>query len=323
MTMTEWAENEVKLVCKDFNSYGGAPFDAALKAYKALMRCGLTGFQYPYARDILEKLINEIPLSPITDEDFVNADGFDGSNGVKTAQCRRKYSLFRDETKDGKLSYHDVRRQFCVNVENPSDSFSSGISNFIDELFPITMPYMPIKGQYKVYVKTWLTDESHGDYDVHEVIGFEDPNGKWFDYHLFEYYGDDNVEIVTSEERMEELRSKRIDSLEDNVLKHLSFVITDLYSEEISKREDYIKIESICNDVIKKYHQSLSIYIPLLMKTNERGICYLNTFSNHRTIVKGNEQERDDLIEKEPSIKELIEIVETIKKEIRETLKTE
>ena len=323
MTMIEWAENEIKLVCKDFKSYGGATFDAALKAYKALMRCGLTGFQYPYARDILEKLINEIPLSPITDEDFVDANCLGVYGGVKTTQCRRRYSLFRDETKDGKVSYHDNNRCICINAENPSECFSSGVSKFIDAIFPITMPYVPIKGQYKVYVKTWLTDESHGDFDVHEVIGFEDPNGKWFDYNLFEYYGDDNVEIVTSEERVEELRSKRIDSLEANILRHLSFVITDLFSEEISKREDYIKIESICNDIIKKYQQSLNIYIPLLTKTNERGICYLNTFRNHRTIVNGNKEERDSLIEKEPAIKELIEIVETIKKEISETLKSE
>lgn len=323
MSMTEWAENEIKLVCKDFNSYGGAPFDAALKAYKALMRCGLTGFQYPYARDILEKLINEIPLSPITDEDFVDTNCLGVYGGVKTTQCRRMSSLFKDETKDGKVSYHDNNRCVCINAENPSDCFSSGVSKFIDSIFPITMPYVPINGQYKVYVKTWLTDESNGDFDVHEVLGFEDPDGKWYECHFLEYYGNDEVEATTSEERMEELRLKRIDSLEDNVLKHLSFVITDLYSEEISNREDYIKIESICNDIIKKYQQSLNIYIPLLTKTNERRICYLNTFRNHRTIVNGNKEERDALIEKEPAIKELIEIVETIKKEISETLKTE
>lgn len=323
MTMTEWAENEIKLVCKDLDSYCGAPFDAALKAYKTLMRCGLSGFQYPYARDILEKLIYQIPISPITDDDFVDTNCLGVYGGVKTTQCRRRSSLFKDETKDGKVSYHDNNRCVCINAECPSDCFSSGISNFIDAIFPITMPYVPIKGQYKVFVKTWLTDKAHGDFDVHEIIGFEDPDGKWFNYNMLEYYANDEVEQVISDARIEELRSRRIDSLEDNVLKHLSFVITDLYSEEISNREDYIKIESICNDVIKNYHQSLSLYIPLLMKTNERGICYLNTFSNHRTIVKGNEQERDALVKNEPSIKELIAVVETIKKEISETLKTE
>ena len=323
MTMTEWAENEIKLVCKDLDSYGGAPFDAALKAYKTLMRCGLTGFQYPYAAHILEKLVNQIPLSPITDEDFVDANCFGVYEGVKTTQCSRRSSLFRDETKDGNVSYHDNNRSVCINAECPSDCFNSGVSKFIDAIFPITIPYVPIKGQYKVYVKTWLTDESHGDFDVHEVLGFEDPDGKWYECHFLEYYGNDDVEATTSDERIEELRLKRIDSLEDNVLKHISFVVTDLYSEEISNREDYIKIESICNDIIKKYQQSLNLYIPLLTKTNERGICYLNTFSNHRTIVNGNKQERDALIEKEPAIKEFIAVVETIKKEISETLKTE
>ena len=194
MSMYEWAEQECRLACKkenpnfDFDSdgfdYGCSCYKSALKAYKSLMRDGHSGTSFSFARNILERLMRHEPLTPITDDDFEGGnliyDGEDlASMGLKSEiQCPRMSSLFRKETIDGEVTYCDVNRAYCVNIETPSDTFSSSANNIVDELFPIKMPYLPEKEKYKIYWQTFLTDRKNGDFDTRGIIYLITPDGK-------------------------------------------------------------------------------------------------------------------------------------------------
>ena len=73
-------------------------------------------------------------------------------------------SLFKDVYDNGTVKYSDNDRLYCVNIYNPNNIYSSGLARrIIDEMFPITMPYMPCK-PIKVYCEDFLTDKKNGDF---------------------------------------------------------------------------------------------------------------------------------------------------------------
>ena len=254
MSMYEWAEQECRLACKKENpdvnfdsedfDYGCSCYKSALKAYKSLCEDDHSGASFNFTRIILERLMEGQPLTPITDEDFeggvsIWSDKDLASRGLKSEiQCPRMSSLFRRETLDGKVSYNDNNRAYCINIENPSDTFSSAKDQVVDEFFPITMPYMPEKGKYKVYCQTFLTDKKNGDFDTQAILYFITPDGKRFDVNRYQTEKDGKMVDITKEE-YDELLEKRIDRLRDKVADSLLWTLlsNSASEEEIKRRE--------------------------------------------------------------------------------------
>lgn len=335
MTMTEWAEREIAAACKRENpnwdgksfDYGCTCYQSALKAYKSLMDDGHSGFSFSTTRNILKKLLDNIPLSPIIDKDFFtdDANGLESDESLKkrglksSIQCPRRSSLFREEDFEGNVKYSDVDRYYCINAENPSDSFSCSIANFIDELYPITMPYAPSSTPFVVYVKAWLTDKSHGDFDVQEVIGYKDQEGKWHDYSKLIYDNSNGVHETTDEDTKQKLIASRLTSIEDNITSSVcdaikySFLPDDLWRDN---RIKYNKIKDAIDRIIKVRFSNISAKCSCLAKQDEHGICYLNTFANIYNIVGGSNEYRKSLIDKCDEVRELIEVVDMLKEEI-------
>lgn len=89
--MTKWAEREIAAACKRENpnwdgksfDYGCSCYQSALKAYKSLMDDGHSGYSFSITKNILKKLLDEIPLSPITDEDFFS----DKYESLESEEC--------------------------------------------------------------------------------------------------------------------------------------------------------------------------------------------------------------------------------------------
>ena len=340
MTMTEWAEREIAAACKRENpnwdgksfDYGCSCYQSALKAYNSLMNDGHSGFSFSVTRNILKKLLDNIPLSSITDDDFF-VDGVDfeespeylKERGLKSdIQCPRRSSLFRQEDLEGNVKYTDVDRCYCVNAESPLDTFTSSTSNFIDELYPITMPYVPSSEQFKVYVREWLTDKTHGDFDVVEVIGYEDQKGQWHDYSKFIYDDGNGLHEITNEDIKQKLIASRLTSIEDDIAAHICdeikyLFLTDKLWEDDKKK--YNQIKSIIDRVIKVRFNKISTKCHCLAEQDEHGICYLNTFKNIHIIIEGSEDEKTALIKESHDIKSLIDVVEDIKNEIQNVIK--
>lgn len=212
MSMTEWAENEVKIACKKENpnwngkdfDYGCSCYQSALKAYKSLMEDDHSGASFAITRNILERLLNERPLTPIEDNEDVwnEIKGFSDKSDETVYQCNRLSSLFKTVNKNGSVSYGDNSR--CIRIDEKGYGYSSGfVSRIVDEMFPITFPYYPEKDRYKVYTKSFIAkgfEGDNGDYNTEAILYCITPNGKRIE--INRYYGekDDNMIEITKEE---------------------------------------------------------------------------------------------------------------------------
>ena len=205
MTMTDWAKKEVEIACKREREasntpenewdYGVACYESALKAFNSLMEDGHTGMSIGFTRDIINRLIDGKPLTPITEGDFYFTESSFGDDpeylknlGLKSRiHCPRMTSLYRDEYLDGTVKYKDTNRTICVEIHNPDVPYYNGfISNSIDELYPISMPYMPAVEPYKVYTLEILTNRKNGDFDSFAILYVIKPDGTRVD--LYRYF---------------------------------------------------------------------------------------------------------------------------------------
>lgn len=181
-SMERWAENEVTIACrrekpdrKDGEwDYGCACYESALKAFNSLCEDGHSGFSIGLTKAILNRLINNKPLLPIEDTNEVWSDISDMS-GLKgeerNYQCKRMSSLFKYVYADGTVKYRDVDRYHGVNINCPDAQYHSGlIDTVMDELYPITMPYMPADRAFKIYTEDFLVDPAKGDYDTVGIL---------------------------------------------------------------------------------------------------------------------------------------------------------
>lgn len=171
--MLDWARKEVEIACKrekpnkewEFD-YGEACYESALKAFESLCADGHSGFSIKMTQAILNRLINGQPLAPIEDTDDVWNLIENHEDGYRLYQCKRMSSLFKDVYADGTVKYYDINRSYCIDIHDSNNEYSSGlVRRIIDEVFPITMPYMPGK-PIQVYCEDFLTDKKNGDFDT-------------------------------------------------------------------------------------------------------------------------------------------------------------
>ena len=81
------------------------------------------------------------------------------------------YKLFKYVYADGTVKYRDVDRYHGVNINCPDAPYHSGlIDTVMDELYPITMPYMPADRAFKIYTEDFLVDPAKGDYDTVGIL---------------------------------------------------------------------------------------------------------------------------------------------------------
>lgn len=185
MSMSEWARREVEIACKREApdrkdgewDYGCSCYVSALKAYESLMNDGHSGMSFGFTANILKRLLESKPLTPIEDTPDVWYECMGWDDGVKHYQCNRMTSLFKDIYPDGTVKYHDTERYYCKDFVS-GNTFHSGLeARLIDELYPITMPYDPPMGYYVVTVKELLTDRKNGDFDTKAIMSIKTPDG--------------------------------------------------------------------------------------------------------------------------------------------------
>lgn len=117
-------------------------------------------------KTIVDKIANGIPLTPITDapEEWKHFDDGDEEDG-RTFRCYQSIrypALFQYKYEDGEVVYSDVDRLVVRDVNRfgiPGSSYVDGeITDVLDRIEPITMPYMPEKDKYVVYMASMYND---------------------------------------------------------------------------------------------------------------------------------------------------------------------
>ena len=187
MSMKDWAKKEIELACKRERGdkpaaewdYGRACYESAYKAYQSLLGDGHSGMSIGFTKNILNRLIDGKPLTPIEDApDVWNEATY--KEGFRSYQCRRMSSLFKDVYADGRVEYLDIDRCYCVNRDAPdAPGWRNGfINRLIHEKYPITMPYYPAAKPMVVYCTEGLSDLKNGDFDTIGIWYVLKPNGE-------------------------------------------------------------------------------------------------------------------------------------------------
>ena len=170
MSMNKWAEEEVRIACKRENpdkkegefDYGCACYESALKAYKSLCEDGHSGMSFGLTKNILIRLLNSLPLTPIEDTPENWNSITIKRDGKETFQCNRMSSLFKDVFDDGTVRYNDVNRTVGIDLETGS-GYHGFACKIVEEMFPITMPYYPSVERYEVYTEEFVAEGFEGD----------------------------------------------------------------------------------------------------------------------------------------------------------------
>lgn len=189
MSILAWAEEEVKLACEEEKSnndelwdYGCACYKSALEVFKVLCEQGHSGFSIKVVESILNRLIDNKPLTAIEDVDSVWNDVHEyydknAKKGTKF-QCKRMSSLFKEIMPDGSVKYSDVDRVVCYDNDAVDVSCTCGLATaIVDEMFPIEFPYYPPVKLFKMYFTDFLVDPKNGDFDTMKFTTLVKPDG--------------------------------------------------------------------------------------------------------------------------------------------------
>ncbi len=207
MDILNWARKEVEIACKKERGnapdgewdYGCGCYDSALKAFESLCKDGHSGMSIQFTKHILNRLINGEPLTPIEDTDNTwNRRGFKHKN-YTSYQCIRMSSLFKDVYDDGTVKYSDIDRVITIDMDNDSSWTNSFCTKIVDEMFPITMPYIGGE-QYKLYRQDFLFDKNNGDYDTMKISHVITPNGEKIDINRYFKEGPDGYIEIDEDE---------------------------------------------------------------------------------------------------------------------------
>lgn len=224
MSMSIWAENEVKLACKRGNpdwdgesfDYGCSCYQSALKAFKSVCADEHSGFSFSVTKNILVRLLNGLPLTPIedTEDNFVEICGFNGKDfKKKTYQCCRMSSLFKDVYEGGTVRYNDNDRYYCIDIENKNTYSGGGVGKILNELFPITMPYMPPVNKFKVYTEEFIAvgyKNDDEDYNTKGILYCITPDGEKVEINRFFADSENSMEEIGQIEYAERLEHKKV-----------------------------------------------------------------------------------------------------------------
>lgn len=174
---------------------------------------------HPTTRKTIENILNRLiegkTLTPIEDTDDI-WDKCTYRKEFDLYQCKRMSSLFKDIYPDGNVKYHDNNRVCCINVDNPNVSYHSGlVSNLINEMYPITMPYFPESKPFMVHCEEFLTDPKNGDFNTVGILYVIKPNGDRVEINRFFKEGEDDfVEIASCEYEMRrKMHEERLENL--------------------------------------------------------------------------------------------------------------
>lgn len=236
MSLKDWAKKEVEVACKRENpnwdgesfDYGCSCYMSALKAFESLCDDGHSGYSFSVTRNILKKLLDNRPLTPITDEDFVNQTSI--YDDKEEYQCPRMSSLFKTVYEDGSVEYSDVNRAYSFDAEFPDDTFTCGFdTNFLNKLIPITLPYDGTSTKYAIKVQRFDTKDG-GEYRA--ILSITDPDGKVIPVNKYYRLGDKYSEHQTiTKEEFELALQNRDHTIAEMVKDKILYILED-YEED-------------------------------------------------------------------------------------------
>lgn len=242
--MNEWAKREVEIAIngsKDsdgMDSYFECCCNSALKAYESLCEDGHSGYSIMATKNILNRLIDGKPLTPIEDVPEV-WDLIEDEKDKKMYQNKRMSSLFKHVYSDGSVDYNDINRYYCEDIHDGMTYTNGLVNSILNEMYPITMPYMPADKRIKVVCASLLTDPKNGDFDTKAIFYIILPDGTKRDVNRFFTEPKENEEPTYSGWR-------EIDIQEFKECYEMEYARTEIYKDAIVSQINLIETGEQC-----------------------------------------------------------------------------
>lgn len=350
--MIKWAKREVEIVLQQLTQrhqitdYDRKCYTAALEAFEFLCKQGHSGYSFTETFKILTRLCNRQPLCYINEGDFEPEGlGIDNCNreingpliGKTSYQCLRMSSLFKHVWEDGKVTYSDHDRILCIDSENINNTFYWGFAaQFVNQMFPITLPYMPMPGKhYRIYVTSFTTNSM----DVCAINQIVEPSGnivkvdRYFKFTDDEEWNGRPVEIT--QDKYEELKANRVVSIET---KYARYIIDDLidYQDKLKTNRSLLRHKEMWNDANNEAYSKyklLGIWRALMRRFRDSTEIdeIFNTIKSEcsvfvgcpiagwdvvRTLCSSVRKDVDDFVDKHPEFRGLAETIQKAQEEI-------
>ena len=350
--MIKWARREVEIVLQQLTqrhqitNYDRECYTAALEAFEFLCKQGHSGYSFTETFKILTRLCNRQPLCYINEDDFEQEGlGMDNCNreingpliGKTSYQCLRMPSLFKHVWEDGKVTYRDHDRILCIDSENINNTFYWGFAaQFVDQMFPITLPYMPMPGKhYRIYVTSFTTNSM----DVCAINQIVEPSGnivkvdRYFKFTDDEEWNGRAVEIT--HDKYEELKANRDVSIET---KYARYIIDDLidYQDKLKTNRSLLRHKEMWNDannetyskykllgiwrvLMRRFRDSTEIDEIFNTIKSECSVfvgCPIAGWDVVRTLCSSVRKDVDDFVDKHPEFRGLAETIQKAQEEI-------
>jgi len=205
MDLLRWAEREIEIAKKrergdgpkDEWDYGCACYDSAFKAYKSLWEDEHSGMSIMLTKRILNRLIDGKVLTPIEDTEDTWSQCEPGEY-----QCNRMSSLFKYVLPDGTVKYTDINRACYVDMASGTAWHSGFIKKYVDEKYPITMPYTPTDKPYMAYCEDfcYMKPDAVGEYNHFVIHYLVEPDGKRVEVEKYFQETDNGTKEIAKEE---------------------------------------------------------------------------------------------------------------------------
>lgn len=168
--LKKWAMKEIELAKKSgCDEYMNGVFNSALKSVIALYEDGHTGLSASITRTVVDRLITMKPLTELTGDDDEWTETH--RNEYVSYQNNRCSSVFKKVHPDGSITYSDVDRIRCIDVNTNCSFYSGSVADVVDRVLPpITMPYLPRTSPIKVYTEDFLYERGNGDFDTRGIF---------------------------------------------------------------------------------------------------------------------------------------------------------
>lgn len=255
--MKNWAEKEVELACKhaakiprkeEEIEYNRSCYKSALKAYNSLMEDGNSRASIQFTKDILNRLIDGKPITPIEDTDDIWLTGVNFSDYV-SYQCSRMSSLFKKVYNDGHVEYEDISRIVCVDGKGLT-YHNYFVRKIITELAgTVTMPYEPSTNPIRVYTSDYLYGKKNGDFDILAIWRYVMPNGDEIPVHRFFKEVNRGWEEISLKEFKEILRALPTQEDIQEKYENVALKINDNVRKDIQNNLADIFVDSMQKDV--------------------------------------------------------------------------
>ena len=200
MELKEWAKNEIELLGKRVGAENypsiQSSYDAVLKAYYADIDSIDPDLTYTLMSWILKRLYNNLPLSPINENDlFIESTELtiNDPNVKKVEVSTRMPSLYKYTLDDGSIKYSDKNRAICVSYVDNFIIKNDFLIEELDKLYPIKFPYYPKDSKYIFYTQRYS--------NVMGVSKIELPSGELINFNKYYKLTDtNNWEEITEDE---------------------------------------------------------------------------------------------------------------------------